>query len=89
MGTFKNSTGQLSQEQLGKFRAVLHEKGATGPCPRCDHPEMQLLDSLVTAPGLATSDSAPVSDLVLLPLVCNGCGHVIFHSPYKLGLNHL
>lgn len=74
---------------MHKIHAVLHEKGAVKECTRCGHEQMEMLDSLVRAPGISTSDDAPVSDLILVGLVCQQCGHVVFHSPVKLGLNRL
>jgi hypothetical protein len=75
----------MDQYRKRDLIALLTEKGATEPCPRCKNPQFELLGE-VSIP-FEDEDKGPFRPLVpklsaipVIILACNNCGYITYHA---------
>jgi predicted nucleic-acid-binding Zn-ribbon protein len=68
------------QEQVIK---LLTEKGAIEPCPRCKHPQFELIGESIFPVGEEQKTLLTGTSTLQIPVVvlaCKQCGYIIFHA---------
>ena len=62
-----------------KLIEALVKAGADRPCPRCGHPDFNLLDGYVGQPLQAKLAEGPSSSISTVATICERCGYLSQH----------
>ena len=79
----------FSEEQYNKINAILTERKAVLPCPRCGNTYFSLLHGFVSLPVQNPTAENAVNGGPAIPCVvtvCNNCGFLSNHALGVLGL---
>jgi hypothetical protein len=78
----------LTDAQQRKLEAWLNDKKVTTQCPMCGADLQDLGGAeLIAAPVAAKASASAGGAIVLVPVVCDNCGHVMLFSAKALGLS--
>lgn len=80
------SMSKSKQEEIIK---ILEERGATRPCPRCDHKNFSILDGYFNHSVQTSIEDGMVlggQSVPIVVIICKNCGYLSQHAVGALGL---
>ena len=76
---------KLTKAELGKIKAWLQEKGASGPCPICQNRNWSVLDVVVMAHQFVKK-GVSFGGIPCVAVFCTRCSFLRFHSAILIGV---
>lgn len=82
----QDNSGHLTTQQRETIADAIEAKGAARACQRCERPDFEIADSLVSLTAVTTEGDTSTKALPCVVVMCTNCGHVVLHHIARLGV---